>query len=368
MYSEADLESAISAGVLSADNAAALRTYVAQNNQVSAADEEQFRLITGFNDIFVAIACALVIFAASALGKSLGFGLSGLFTAVACWIMAEFFTRKRHMALPSILLLLGFVIGVGQFIGDQAGFLMPKHTTVIANVFLDNGVPLTNEERFPWQSAIQFGSSGLAAALAAFFHWRRFHVPITIAAGVGAAIMLVFAPLIALFHEKSDLETILIPIALVCGLATFAFAMRWDLADLERRTIKSDVAFWLHLLAAPLIAHPLFTWLGVMGGGQLNPLVAIGVLAIYLVFAVVALAIDRRALLVSALAYVLVALARLFDQFGAVQLSVALTTLVIGSALLMLSAFWAPIRAVVLAKLPSAITAKLPHAMTHRST
>ena len=53
-----------------------------------------------------------------------------------------------------------------------------------------------------------------------------------------------------------------------------------------------------------------------------------------------ALAIDRRALLVSALAYVLYALNRLFEQFGAVELNVALTALVIGSALLMLSAFW----------------------------
>ena len=55
---------------------------------------------------------------------------------------------------------------------------------------------------------------------------------------------------------------------------------------------------------------------------------------------VTALAIDRRALLVSALAYVLYALNELFEQFGAVELNVALTALVIGSALLLLSAFW----------------------------
>ncbi|MEY2943937.1 MAG: hypothetical protein RLY97_1951, partial [Pseudomonadota bacterium] len=109
------------------------------------------------------------------------------------------------------------------------------------------------------------------------------------------------------------------------------------------------------------------TWLGVMDGGRLGVLVALGVLAIYLVFAVVALAVDRRALLVSALAYVLVALGRLFEQFGAVQLSVALTALIIGSALLMLSAFWAPIRAAVLARLPGEITGKLPRSAVLRS-
>ena len=45
-------------------------------------------------------------------------------------------------------------------------------------------------------------------------------------------------------------------------------------------------------------------------------------------------------MLVSALAYVLYALTELFKQFGAVELNVALTALVIGSALLLLSAFW----------------------------
>ena len=56
------------------------------------------------------------------------------------------------------------------------------------------------------------------------------------------------------------------------------------------------------------------------------------------------LAIDRRALLVSSLAYVLWALYSLFTRAGAVELGGALTALVIGSALLTLSAFWQPMR------------------------
>ena len=71
-------------------------------------------------------------------------------------------------------------------------------------------------------------------------------------------------------------------------------------------------------------------------------------------------AIDRRALLVSALAYVLAALTFLFDRFGAVELNFALTALVIGSALLTLSAFWTPIRARVVEWLPGNWQARLP--------
>ena len=68
-------------------------------------------------------------------------------------------------------------------------------------------------------------------------------------------------------------------------------------------------------------------------------------LALYVAFAFVALAVDRRALLVSSLAYVLYALYALFSTAGAVELSAAFTALVIGSALLLLSAFWQPMRA-----------------------
>jgi len=73
-----------------------------------------------------------------------------------------------------------------------------------------------------------------------------------------------------------------------------------------------------------------------------------------------ALAIDRRALLVSALAYVLFAMQQLFRQFGAVELNVALTALVIGSALLLLSAFWHQARGAIVRPLPAGLRERLP--------
>ena len=95
-------------------------------------------------------------------------------------------------------------------------------------------------------------------------------------------------------------------------------------------------------------------------GDNIGALAAVLVLAVYIVFGIVALAIDRRALLVSALAYVLIALTFLFREFGAVELNFALTALVIGSALLTLSALWTPIRRAVVQGLPSDLKTKLP--------
>jgi hypothetical protein len=44
-----------------------------------------------------------------------------------------------------------------------------------------------------------------------------------------------------------------------CGLRVFAAAMSFDLSDRDRMTRRSDCAFWLHLLAAPLIVHSLIS-------------------------------------------------------------------------------------------------------------
>src|SRR3546814_11064662 len=83
-----------------------------------------------------------------------------------------------------------------------------------------------------------------------------------------------------------------------------------------------------------MIAHPIFFLLGVTQGDDISSVAAVMVIGIYIAFGLVALAIDRRALLVSALAYVLFALTQLFQTFGAVALNVALPAFWIGSALL----------------------------------
>ena len=53
---------------------------------------------------------------------------------------------------------------------------------------------------------------------------------------------------------------------LLLGIGVFLLAMRWDSSDRARLTRRTDVAFWLHLLAAPMIVHPVFTLLGLNDG------------------------------------------------------------------------------------------------------
>lgn len=338
MYSEADLDSAVRAGALSPAAVTALRDHVATVRATPAVDEESFRLLTGFNDIFVAIAAAAVLAGAAQLGASAWLPIGGAAVAVVSWGLAEYFTRRRRMALPSILLLLGYVGGIAAAL---VGVVIENQQ------WLEAHVPAAQQ-----QMVASFIAAAIAAITAggAWLHWKRFMVPITVAAGALAAVGIVVALILALVPGA---EGAIFPIVLVAGIAMFALAMGWDMTDLERRTRRSDVAFWLHLAAAPMIAHSLFHMLGVFAGGTMQAATAAAVIALYIGFALVALAVDRRALLVSSLAYVLYALYALFAQAGAVALGAGLTALVIGSALLTLSAFWQPLRRAVVGALGS---------------
>ena len=114
MYSESDLNGAVEAGVLSPDAAEALRAHIARQRATPVVDEEHFRLLTGFNDIFVSVALALLLVSLAWIGGTILTPLGGLGVAGAAWFLAEYFTARRRMALPSILLLLAFVGGVAR--------------------------------------------------------------------------------------------------------------------------------------------------------------------------------------------------------------------------------------------------------------
>ncbi|MGP1281438.1 MAG: hypothetical protein ACTS1X_00550 [Parasphingopyxis sp.] len=340
MYSESDLEAAVAAGALKEADVAKFRRFMAADRSTALVDEEHFRLVSGFNDIFVAIASVLLLVAIAWLGGEIQPWIGALGVAAAAWGLAEYFTRVRRMAFPSILLLLAFVGGLfgavaTGLIGDESRYGSGDEAIVATYISI----------------------AGAVAAAGAFLHWRRFRVPITVAAGAGAVV----ATIIGILAVATDgnVEPFLHPLLFVTGLGVFALAMRWDISDPVRETRRSDVAFWLHLLAAPLIVHPIFAEIGVLEGA-LTVGGAVLVIGLYIAMALIALAIDRRALMVSSLVYVLWALNGLFERFGAVETNVALAALVIGSALLLLSAFWHNARGLVVRPLPEAITNRLP--------
>jgi len=329
MYSEEDLDSAVAAGIVTAESAAAFRAHVAGLRRTPAVDEEHFRLVSSFNDIFVVIASLLLLTSVSWIGSTVKPWIGTLAACATAWALAEFFVRKRRMALPAIVLLVAFVGG-----------------TFFTFLELLDG------------AGLRFAIASFVAAVAAWTHWKRFRVPITVAAGAGALVGTAIAML--LYWVPTAIDWIS-PMLFAAGVVVFAFALSWDASDIKRETRRTDIAFWLHLLAAPLLVHPIFKAIGMLSS-HTTAGEALLAAAVYFVLALVSLSVDRRALMVSALGYVLYVFTDLLHKTGVVSLGFALTALIIGSALLLLSAFWQKSRVVALRWIPAAIAAYLPPA------
>jgi hypothetical protein len=332
MYTDEDLSSAVKAGIFTDDAVMQFRSFISKDQNTIAVDEEHFRLVTGFNDIFVVIACVLLLTSVGWLGAEMSRTIAALAVAFTSWGLSEFFVLRRKMALPAIVLLGAFVAGVAWSVGS----LLHPFGTVLSTASLL--------------------SAGCAGAVAARLHWLRFKVPITVAAGVASIAGAFIAVVMVKFPEAEQWSHVLF---FTSGLISFALAMRWDAQDTKRQTRKSDVAFWLHLLAAPLIVHPFFSMLGVFDGGS-GAVLALVVISLYIILGLISIAIDRRALMVSALAYVLFSFTTLLKTYGLVSLGFAVTGVVIGSALLLLSAYWHVSRSYLIKFVPKNLLVWLP--------
>ncbi|HLJ72535.1 MAG TPA: hypothetical protein VKU03_14545 [Roseiarcus sp.] len=361
MISDATLAQAVRDELISAAQADGLRALEAQTAASAAPawaaaptpDDESLRLVSGFGDVFVAIGLAL-FFGAAGFFVQHFFGRLAMWLAVAvlAWLLAEFFTRRRRMALPSIILLVVFAGCV---------FIALLQILTGSDLFASNNIIGVakggGEDRPIWLA-------GVATAGAAALHYWRFRVPITIAAGAAALAAAFVAFGLSLSLQPS--RGLVSALVLVCGLAIFSLAMAFDGSDRERATRRTDIAFWLHLLAAPMIVHPVISTFvndtsGVETGG------AIAILVVFLVFALVAVAIDRRAMLVSGLVYAGVAFGSLLRQTGLSDMNIPATLLALGVFVLLLSAGWQPLRRAILRFFPSPLARRLPHPVRNPS-
>lgn len=328
MYTNEELDLAVTKGFFTREAVEKFRLDVSQSRNISAVDEENFRLVTGFNDIFVVIASILLLTSAAWLGKGIHPSLPALLVSVLSWALAEFFVRKRKMALPAIVLLVSF----------------------------SGGVFYACTEYFDYPDYSHYALGAFTASLATWLHWLRFRVPITVAAGTATVIAFIITGVLSIYPDSKDW---LLALIFVSGIAAFSYAMYWDTADLNRTTHKSDVAFWLHLVAAPMIIHPVFSILGVFDQTD-NIWSTFIVLILYLLMTAISLVIDRRAFMVSSLIYVLYAISSLLKTYGVIAYNFAITGVFLGTALLLLSGFWHGSRKRLVGVLPTAIQMRVP--------
>ena len=341
----------------------------------AGADEENLRLIGGGNDLFVTVGTVLltagVYFVLTTLLRGQTLWIAALL-AVFAWVIAEIVTRQHRMKLSSTVLALVFMASVGT--------LLTHVVETRFSIRMPDSIWQLLAMREPVSKAgyILLGGQVLAALL---YFWR-FKVPI-LAGVVAIAVTLLAFLQTALFlydgvmggsvtmptlEDMPQLLRASLYMPLICGMVVFATAVAFDLYDRERRKVWSDCAFWLHVVSAPMLVHPLF----IMATGQdvvfgrIEPGADATVMLALLIagFVYVALAIDRRSLLVPTLAY--------FGTLGIYYLvnSAANTTgvppfalilLVVGALIILFGAGWQRIRRLIVGTtLPTSLLDRLP--------
>ncbi|BAS67528.1 hypothetical protein [Bathymodiolus septemdierum thioautotrophic gill symbiont] len=325
MYTEEDLNDAIKQDIFNQSAVDNFRQFTAASKNTNRVDEENFKLISSFNDIFVVIACLLLLFSVGWWLNSMQDNSGYIAFPILAWGLSEIFIRNKKMSLPAIVLLIAFIGGIFSL--------------------------CINLLSFPTVDKIAFAIAASSSTLGAYLHWLRFKVPITIAVGAVSLIGFLIALILSIFPAT---ENYLTPIILTFGVMTFMWAMFWDYADIDRVTHKSDVAFWLHLVSAPLIIHPVFKMIGLLDGDS-GIGVLISVVVLYIFMSLLSIAIDRRAFMVSSLIYVLYAISNILKIYGDIGYNFALTGVLIGTMLLLLSIYWHQSRKIILGLLPNSI-------------
>ncbi|MGE0238634.1 MAG: hypothetical protein AB7F09_15045 [Parvibaculaceae bacterium] len=331
MLTRADLDEAVRSGIITEQQALALKDLPAKRQAARhrhALGDERFVFMRNFNEFFIALGVVLLGVGLWAAATAIP-GIAGVFPVIfiaVMWGLAEFLTRKLKLTLPSIVLAV-FIVSTLAFVLKDS--LSDTNSLLIAS---------------------------LSAAVSALLFYWRFRLPFALLLLAGACVASLFAVFTALVGQPTELFTY--ALFLAAGLAVLVAAQWYDMSDRERLTRRSDCAFWLTLIAAPLIVHPIA---GLISSGedataQSNLLT----IAVVVLFALIALIIDRRAFLVSSLAYLGGAMVYAFTQLGGEQNALWITLLLMGVSVILLGVGWHRARRAVMQFVPSSLARHLP--------
>ena len=339
MMDRDDLRAAVGAGIVTEAQTASLAS-LADSRRGARTDlaggDEPFELFKGFNEVFIVVGLLIlamgwagvvgVAYAAEITNPQQAAMLYGSIGALIIWAMSEYFIRRRRMVGPAIALSILFTGNAA--IGLTAYFAQPF--MVAQQDYASLPLPFI------------LGT----AAIGVF--WYRFRVPLAmamIAVGFFIVAILMAATSQGTPQDPSDLFLLSAGgpfawITLVLGLLVFAVAMAFDMSDPHRVTRRSANGFWLHVVAAPTLVNTLALTL-------LDRDAHWALLGVMLIFALVAIVIDRRSFLIAAIGYIVALASTVFDGE-----TTALTVLILGIILLLLGAFWEKFRARLLRLMP----------------
>jgi hypothetical protein len=332
-----DLRAAVAAGTITEAQAASLLTTAQTRSGLRIAEDEPFELFKGFAEIFVAVGISILI--AGIVGLTMlfdGAEMAALFYAGLAWALARYFTLKRRMMLPSIVLVCAYGVAVLALSSWVISLVLPNPSSILLPMVLT-----------------------LLGVIGFLLLWyRAFRLPFTMflvgLAGFGIALAISgnldhgsfgLAGLESIFDLRTGSA---LPFGtLVFGLLALAAGLWFDMRDPHRLGRNSAAGFWLHILAAPALVNTVALTFFNMGAGWGYILLAfsLGLMA------ALALIIDRRSFLTAGIGYLIFLIGYVLTDPSKPG-SWALVLFVVGLGLTGLGTFWTDLRLRLMRLLP----------------
>lgn len=362
MFDKTDIRAAVEAGALSDDGARRLEAFLrARNDPDRMLDPENLRFLSNFNDVFLTIGIVILmvglgflsgisvfnvvgprlidptsIAEATALANTMKLVviLTPIPVLVGAWLLAEYFCGKRRLLLPSMAL---------------SGIIVWAAAAIALGLF----APVDQSESYSNPFNLLFSMSyagfigGVLAAAAIFWRFRLPFSLFLLAGGVAGLFYTAVAQLAGIGQVGSGFAM------LTVGIGTLAAAIAFDMKDPTRSTRASDCAFWLHMAAAPQIILGMRGLLLGSGFAPASMTDATVMLLVLIAFALLSLALNRRALIVSGLVTFATSLWFLVNELGGGGVNtLMLTALIIGGAIVLLGGGWRTARRAILKVFP----------------
>ncbi len=313
MISKATLQKAADKHIIESDQVNDLYDFLQQQNTTAASAEtsdEPLKCVRSFGDVFITLGIILLLLASNKLAIS---GYYYLLPAAAFVLLAEWLVKRRRLTLPGIAILIAILF----FINKALSIEHPQANIITLAVL---------------------GVSSL-------FFYLRYRMPFSLLPLALSAV--------AIFVLQLGLDILQQPLILLMpGLILFTIAVAFDAQDSRRLTHLSDSAFWLHLVASPLIVHSVMVSILLSQQGWTHWFNKELLMVIFFIgFFLLALLLDRRAMLVSTQLYVIYALTQLLqDNLSRSENLIIYMLILLGLFVIFFGTYWYKTRHLLFAR------------------
>jgi hypothetical protein len=279
--------------------------------------EEPLKFIRSFGDVFITLGVVLLVLAINMLPLS---GYLYLLPVAGFVVVAEWLVRVRRLALPGIAILISILYLVNKAIA------------------------------FDHENATIFGLGILC--LVSLLFYLRYKMPFSL--------LPLAAGLVAIAVIQIGVDVIEQPLIFAgLGLVVFGIAMWFDVRDTVRESHLSDSAFWLHLLASPLIVHGAMVSLLFSQQAWIQAIdKELIIIAFFIGFLLLALLLDRRAMLVSTQLYMIYALTQVLEgQLDSTQNVLIYVLMALGLLVIFFGTYWYKTRRLIFGFLVGSVVA-----------